>query len=165
MAECAMSIALGVVILVLGGVTGGGTYAAPMIVAGLSVPLQQQHGTKSALMVWICTGILGLLLVPDLELALTYLLVYGWYPPVRAQFLKLPRVLSAVARLAVFNATTFAVTLLTVYLTGVTDMIEEAWFLVLCLVLGSICFVLFDTILLPKTIPMLCKHWSARFKL
>lgn len=103
LAFCSMTAAISVTLMLVLGLTGIGTYAAPMLCACLLIPVRSQYGLPTALTVWAAVGLLSLLIVTDRELALVYLTMFGWYPAVRPVFLKPPGILSIILRYAVFN--------------------------------------------------------------
>ena len=82
-ALCGVLGALSVVLLLLGSALQIGTYAAPMLVSFLQIPVLEEYGGKYALLLYITVSILAVLLVPETELALFYALVMGYYPVLR----------------------------------------------------------------------------------
>ena len=79
-ALCGVLGALSVTLLLAGNLLQVGTYAAPMLAAFLLVPVLEEYGRKYALLLYAATSVLAVLLVPDKELALFYVLVLGYYP-------------------------------------------------------------------------------------
>ena len=80
MAVCSMTAAVGVVILLLGGVLGLGMYVCPLLVGLCLMPIGRLYGVKYQLMLWIVISLLSLLLVPNPEENLTFAGIFGWYP-------------------------------------------------------------------------------------
>lgn len=103
-AVCGVMAALGVVLLLLGNLLGVGLYLAPMLVGLCLVPIGREWGVKYQLLLWIVIGLLGLLLVPDLEEDLIFIGLLGWYPALRPRLQKLPAGARIVAKLLLFNA-------------------------------------------------------------
>ena len=97
-ALCGVLGALSVVCLLAGAALQIGTYAAPMLASFLLIPVLEEYGARYALLLYATTAVLGLLLVPETELALFYALVVGYYPVLRHA---LRRVKPAVLRWAV----------------------------------------------------------------
>jgi hypothetical protein len=162
MAVCAMMVALGVVLMFLLGLTGIGTYAAPLFACLLLVPLQREYGTGTALTVWLATGLLTLLLATDREMALVYLTIFGWYPLARPQFQRLPRLLRPVLKLAAFNGATVVTYALLLPFLGLELEMMEPWLLAALLAMGNLTFFLEDRFLIPKLVPMWeqrLSHW------
>ena len=82
-AFCGVLAALSVVLMLLGSALQVGTYAAPMLAAFLQIPVLEEYGSRSALLLYTASAVLALLLVPETELALFYLLAVGYYPSLR----------------------------------------------------------------------------------
>lgn len=108
MALCGVLCALAVVLMVLSGAIGIGTFLGPMLAMAALLPIQEEYGTKTAAAAYIAVAILGLLLVPEPELAMVYA-AFGWYPLLRP---RLDRISSRILRLAVKAALCAAVILL-----------------------------------------------------
>lgn len=152
LAYCSMLTALSVVLMLVLGITGIGTYAAPMLTALILAVVRQSYGTRTALTMWLAVGLLALLLVPDRELALFHLTVYGWYPILRPWLVKLPGVLSYAARYLLFNGSMVATYSGLMALLG---MKEEGVFglnivNVLFFLMMNVIFWMQDTLLLPR---------------
>lgn len=146
-AFCGMMTAVGVVLLLLGGVLGIGTYAAPMLVGLLLLPVGRGWGRKYHALVWLAVGLLSLFLVSDVEESLMFLCFFGWYPILRPELQRLPKVLSWVLKFLIFNAVTISLELL-VMLVLVPEALD-APFLLLLLALGNLVFLVYD-LAIPK---------------
>lgn len=142
---CAMTAALSILILLIGGWIGVGTYAAPMLAGLLILPLSHRAGVKWQLCVWIAASLLGRMLVNDREEVLIYACLFGWYPAARPALEKLPGGVRMIVKLVIFNAVIIAAEAL-VMLVLVPEA-EKAWMLILLLALGNITFLLYDRII------------------
>lgn len=112
-ALCGVLCALSVALLLLGNVLQIGTYAAPMVACFLLVPVGEEYGAKYALLLYLATALLAVMLVPDKELALFYALVLGYYPPLKKVLDRLhPALLRWAVKLLFFNVATVAMYLL-----------------------------------------------------
>ena len=146
MALCGLLTALAVVVMALAGAIGIGTFLGPMLAMAVLLPLLEEYGAKTALLAYVATSVLGVLIVPELELALVYG-AFGWYPILRP---KLNRISSRPVRAALKVTLCTAVILLLygvlLQLLGMTaDLlgIGIVWKLAL-LVLGIATFLLMD---------------------
>lgn len=157
-ALCGVLGALSVAMLLLGNLLQIGTYCAPMLAAFLLIPPLEEYGLRYALMEYAVAAVLGILLVPDKELALFYTLVLGYYPALRC---RLERVRFAPLRwglkFAAFNGTVVAMylLLLLVFLPG--ELLGEFAagglpFLAAMLAMGNLAFWLFDRALRAMTL-------------
>lgn len=159
LAHCAMTSALSILLMLVLGFTGVGTYAAPLLASLLLVPVQERWGTGTALTVWLAVGLLALLLVTDRELSVVYLTVFGWYPAARPPLLRLPNPFSLLLRLGIFNTAvvlTYAA-LLTVM--GMGETLGGPLAIALMLLMGNISFLLEDLVLIPRAVWMSGKRF------
>ena len=151
-ALCGVLGALSVTLLLAGNLLQVGTYAAPMLAAFLLVPVLEEYGRKYALLLYAATSVLAVLLVPDKELALFYVLVLGYYPMLKRWLDTLrPAPLRWAAKLAVFNLATAAMYGLLMLLIGpavAQELLSDGplW-LAAFLAMGNLAFVLCDVAL------------------
>ena len=143
-AFCGMMTAVGVVLLLLGSFLGIGTYVAPMLAGLLLLPVGKKWGVKYHVLVWLAVGVLGLLLVTDVEEALMFLCFFGWYPILRPRLQRLPGGLQWAAKFAVFNLPVIALELLLMLVLVPEDL--GAGFLLALLLLGNLTFFLYDLV-------------------
>lgn len=107
LALCGVLCALSVVWMLLGAALQIGTYAAPMLASFLLIPILEEYGVRYALLLYGATSVLGLLLVPETELALFYALLMGYYPVLRRGLGRVrPTALRWGLKLLVFNGAT-----------------------------------------------------------
>ena len=101
-AFCGMTVALSVVLLLLGGVIPVATYAVPMFTGLLLLPVLLEFGYKAAWTTFFAAALLSLFLDFDKEAAFFYLFV-GYYPIIKWRLDRLqPRIKMWCAKLAVF---------------------------------------------------------------
>ena len=148
-ALCGVLGALSVALMLLGNILQVGTYAAPMLAAFLLIPVMEEYGPKYALLLYGTVSLLSVILVPDKELALFYLLVMGHYPVTKT---KLDCIRSGIlrwcAKILMFNGMTVLLYALLFLLLGpaVGQMLLEdgtGW-LALLLASGNLAFWLCD---------------------
>ncbi len=111
-ALCGLLAALGIVILLLAGWIGVGTYIGPVLAGLLLIPVERKYGSKMALTLWAAIGLLSLFLVADTEETLMFLAFFGWYPAIRPKLEKLTTGLRWLVKELIFNAAIAAVELL-----------------------------------------------------
>lgn len=152
-ALCGVLSALAVVVLLLGGVTGIGTFAAPVLAMAVLLPVLEEYGARAAATAFCAVSLLALLLVPDRELTLVYI-GFGWYPILRPRVARIPsRLLRLAVRLAVCNGVIAALYGLLLRLLGLTADLAEASRLMnaALLVMGNLVFLLLDPVLVRLT--------------
>lgn len=148
-ALCGVLGALSVALMLLGNILQVGTYAAPMLAAFLLIPILEEYGPKYALLLYGAVSLLSVILVPDKELALFYLLVMGHYPVTKTRLDRIhSRVLRWCAKFLMFNGMTVLLYALLFLLLGpaVGQMLLEdgAGWLALLLACGNLAFWLCD---------------------
>lgn len=150
-ALCGVIAALTVVLMLLEGLVSVASIAIPAIAGCLLIPVVAEAGLGYAFGAYGASAVLVLLLAPDREAALIYLLFFGYYP---ALFAVVSRVrnqaLCWAVKLAVFNAAAVGEALLTVYVLGIP--FEElpflgSWGPVVLLGLANVVFILYDWVL------------------
>ena len=141
-ASCAVTAALGVVLMLLGSFLGLGMYMAPMFVGWCLMPLGKKYGRKYQILLWIAIGILCLILVSDIEQNLMFAGFFGWYPIVRPKLQCLAPFLRIIAKLVIFN--TVIVALESLVLLFLVPEALEVWMAVVLLVLGNLMFLFYD---------------------
>ena len=78
-AYCGLTVGVGTVLMLLGGVVPVATYAVPLLCGALLVPVTAEFGRGSAWATFFATALTALLLGMDKEAAFFYLFV-GYYP-------------------------------------------------------------------------------------
>ena len=140
------------------------TYAA----AGMLIVFMViETDKKWAFGVYAAVAILGVLLVPDKEVAVMYLAFFGYYPILKAVMeSKLRPVLCWVLKIGSFLLTMVASYFLMIKLMGVTiDEIDEFGVMAIPMLLGlgTFAFVLYD-IALSKLVTLYMLKWRKYFK-
>lgn len=147
LAACSILCALAVVILTLGAMIGIGTYAGPLLAIWVMTPVLEKYGSKAALMCWVVTSVLALIIVADKELVLVYI-GFGWYPVLKKKLDKLPKLPRLLLKLLVYLIVFAAVLALVVYVLGMTELLEEAlWVNLSFLAVGALVFLAADFML------------------
>lgn len=155
-AFCGVLAALSVLLMLLGSALQVGTYAAPMLAAFLQIPVLEEYGPRWAMLLYAAAAVLALLLVPETELALFYLLAVGYFPALRGGLERVrPAVLRWGLKLLAFNSGTALVYLLLFALLGPAvgrELLQDGpGMLALLLVLGNVSFALYDRALAVLT--------------
>lgn len=104
LAVSAVLSALGVVILYLASIFETIDLTVTMFASFLSVFAVEEIKGRYPFLIYAVTGVLSLILLPSKFCALVYLLFFGIYPAIRPHLQRLPRLLSWVLKLVIFNA-------------------------------------------------------------
>ena len=151
-ALCGILTALSVAAMIIAGLMGILTYAAPMIAGGLLIAPVKQYGTRTALTMFAAVSLLGLMLIPDKEMALFYLLLFGHYPIIQPMLNRISKKPARVLLKAlVFNGGAVISVLLAelIFAIPVFDSDMRVWLLAAAYLLAAnICFALYDSALL-----------------
>lgn len=146
MALCGLLVALAVVVIVLAGAIGIGTFAGPVLAMAVLLPVLEEYGAKNGLIAYTATAILGLLIAPEPELALVYT-AFGWYPVLRPKLNRIPsRLLRPAVKILLCTAVILLLYGVLLRLLGMTADLAGAapLFNLLLLILGVCTFMLTD---------------------
>ena len=144
-ALCGTVCALCIVIMLLGGVLGLGTYAAPMIAGLHLIPIGDKYGKKIHLAVYAAVTLLSFILVPYFEQDLMLAVLFGPYPLLYPHFAKLPRFVRPALKLLWFNAVAIGAEALTMCLIAPEAM--GKWAIIGLIAMGNLVFVLYDLVI------------------
>ena len=147
MAICAMVAALCVVLMLLGGILELGMYACPLLAGLCLIAVGQKYGRKYHMLVYIVSGLLCFLFVPNIEENLMYAGLLGWYPIVRPLLQRLNKWIGWAVKLLIFNGAVIGIEWLV--MTVLVPEIMETWLLWALLILGNITFIAYD-LMIPK---------------
>ena len=148
--------ALGAVIMLLGGVIPLATFACPMLAGLMLIPVFVECGQKLAYGAYAAIAILGLILCPDKEAALLFAFI-GHYPVLRWRLDQMKSgLLRILAKLGVFNGCILAMYALVLWVFQMDRIIAEyremgLVLTVLTLVLGNLCLILYDRMIVTFT--------------
>ena len=160
-ALCGLLCALAVVVMILAGSIGIGTFAGPVLAMAVLLPVLEEYGAKSAAIAYTATAILGLLIVPEPELAMVYA-GFGWYPILRPKLNLLPGfLLQLVVKALLGGGIILLLYGVLLRFFGMTGDLQDAVqaFRILLLVLGVITFLTIDVALEHFTL-----LWHNRFR-
>ena len=160
-AMCGMMAALSVVLMVLGGALGLGTYVSPLLAGLCLIPIGNAYGKKYQVILWLAVSALSLLLVPNIEESLMYLCLFGCYPILRPQFQKLPKVLRFITKLLFFTVVFTALQLL-ITLVLVPEVMGTGMMVTL-IVLADVTLMVYDFVL-PRVEWMMHKKFGKQIK-
>ncbi len=161
LAFCALLSALGVVILYLGAVIEMLDLTVAAIAPLLVMLVIVEVGGYWKWLVYLVTGLLALLLLPQKTGAVIYLLCTGFYPIAKQRIeAKLPRWLGILAKLALFNLSALLIFLLIKAFAIQVD-IGMAWYFALALL--EVTFLLYD-IVLTRVLTAYLFKWRRRFR-
>lgn len=137
------ALALGA--MLLGSAIGIGTYAGPLLAVMVCLPIFYEYGSKSYLMIYLVVAVLSLMLVPDPELSIVFV-IFGWYPALQPAIYKLKnKIIRILLMLMIFCAIVFAYMKLALMLLGISQIMTSVKIVnYLFFIIGAATFVAFD---------------------
>lgn len=147
-AVCGILTALSVLLMVISGFLGVLTYAAPMLIGGILIVPIKEYGTVTALTMFAAVSLLGMILVTDKELALFYLMLFGYYPIAQPYINRMTvRPLRILVKAAIFNGSSVLAIALANLILQISffDTDSPIWLvLVFYFVVGNFAFIFYD---------------------
>ena len=150
MAYCGMAAALSVAFMLMGAVFPIAMFIAPAVAGFLIATVCVECGMTMAVTAYGAVSLLGLLFVPDKEVALVFLFLLGYYPLVKPWFEKIrPALLRAVCKLLLCNGAVLAMYGLVLLLVPAGSIAKELRatalvFSLATLAMGNVAFLLYD---------------------
>ena len=150
-AVCGLAAALSVTLMFFGGVVYVFAYAVPMLLGLISVMIKKSFGTPSAVFVYVAVSLLSLILVPEKESVMMFVLFFGYYPIIRERFEKIKsKAIRIILNLILFNASLTVIELICVFVFGIPffeDGVFSVWLLIGFSAAMNIVFVMYDILL------------------
>ena len=146
-AMCSVMTALSVALLFLGGIMFAFGYIMPIVTSAFMIILKKTLSSSSAAITYVSTSILSMILVPDKECVLMYILFFGYYPLIYHALEKVRiKPVRCFIKLVVFNASQLLVQLMLVYIFHIPflDEGEGKVFNVLFAILMNVLFAVYD---------------------
>ncbi len=147
------------------------SYSVPALCGVLVIIIVMECNKKWALLVYASVSILSLLIVPDKSAGLSYALIFGYYPIVKAIFeSKLSIILSWICKLALCSGVLLICYYLSLFLFGIdTEGIEWAipylnkWYVAPIIIVGGCVFFAMYDIVLTRLITIYDRNWRKKF--
>ncbi|MBQ9086749.1 MAG: hypothetical protein IJY47_06140 [Clostridia bacterium] len=140
---CAMLSALGVVLLWLGSAVEVVDISMAVIASLCCVFAVIEYGGSAPWLVFLVTGVLSLVLLPQKTPAIMYLLFFGYYPILKEKLEKKRRLVSWIAKEIIFNVA-LVLMLVISRLLLVGSQTEPLWIFAAVAVLAEITFPIYD---------------------
>ncbi len=167
MAYCGMAAALCVALMLLGAVIPIAMFIAPAVAGFLIATVCVECGRTLAWTAYAAVSLLGVLFVPDKEVALIFVFLLGYYPLVKPHFDRIrPAFLRAVSKLVLCNGAVLAMYGLLLVLVPAGSVAQELRTTALAaaaatLVMGNVAFLLYDRAL-QNMLTLYCLVWRPK---
>lgn len=165
-----MLAALALVFMLLGGIFPFATFLVPILAGVCLMPIAIEVGTKFGLLAYLAVGLLSLLIVPDKELCLLFLSIFGYYPLLQPRIAQIRYLLLRWGtRFLLFNgavALTYFILLVLMASPALAAEFSNAspWFLACFIGLANFTFVVYDIMVRQLRIAYICKIRGRIFK-
>lgn len=118
--------ALCLVTMFLAGVLPALYIVLPMIAGVLLMIISEEVSRSWAFLTYIAVGLLSMFITFDKEAALLFIMLFGHYPILRLYISKIPsKLIRGIIKLAIFNICVIGYFYVTVYIFGLSQMVEE----------------------------------------
>ncbi len=168
--KCALggiTAALSLVMMISVAIVPFMTYALPAIAGALTVFMVVEVNKKWAFGVYAAVAILGMFLVPEKEVAVMYLALFGYYPIVKALIeSKVPAVVGWLLKIILFEITMVVSYILMIKFMGVTiDEMDTLGKLAIPILLGAgtLAFIIYD-FALTRLVSIYTRNWRKHFR-
>lgn len=144
-----MVSALSVVIMLLTNIMPSMMYVIPIITGAIVFAVNEIIGKKWASGVFLVTGLISAILLADKEVALNYILFFGYYPLLKPVYEKLPKVLSWCVKVLTFNAAISVIALIVTFVFKLPFLDEDfgKFTIPLFIVMFNLVFVMYDVMI------------------
>lgn len=167
MAYCGMVSALCVALMLLGTIIPIAMFIAPAVAGFLIATVCVECGKKMAWTAYAAVSLLGLLFVPDKEIALIFAVLLGYYPLVKPWFDRIrPGLLGGVSKLVLCNGSIllmYGLILLLIPAGEISQELRTTAFLLTAatLLMGNVAFLLYDRAL-RNMLALYRIHWQPK---
>lgn len=140
-----LSAAICLLLMFMTGLIPLSSYILPAMAGIVLIGVGQESGAKTAILVYAVTSLLGLMIVPDREAILLFIMLLGYYPILRPHLQRLPKIISWFLKLLLLNTVVLVFYLLMKYVFAIPDMIDSVKFgAVFFLLLVNFTFLMYD---------------------
>ena len=119
-----LSSALCLLLMFMTGLIPFSSYIFPALAGIVLISVREENGLKTALLVYAATSLLALLIIPDREAVMMYIMLLGYYPLAKPWIERLARPLSILFKVLLFNIVVVAFYYVMLFVFGVPDMLE-----------------------------------------
>ena len=144
-----MVSALSVVIMLITNIMPSMMYVIPIVTGAVVFAVAELIGEKWALGVFCVTGLISAILLADKEVALNYILFFGYYPLLKPAFEKLPKAISWLLKFFTFNIAISIIGLIVTYIFKLPFLDEDfgKFTIPLFIVMFNMMFIMYDVMI------------------
>jgi hypothetical protein len=121
------------------------TIILPAIAGVLLISVVLEAGTKWALLIFVAVSLLSLVLAPDVEAKVFYIMFFGYYPIIK-KFLegKKSKWIQWLLKLIILNVCSIIIYYIIIKISGIPKEFNQQWYLALSWILINITFIIYD---------------------
>ena len=117
-----LASALCLLMMFMTGLIPFSTYCFPAFAGIVLIAVAEENGPRTAVMVYVATSFLALLIVPDREAVMLFIMLLGYYPTLKPYIEKWGKLGGTIAKLLLFNGMVVAFYYVMLYIFGVPDI-------------------------------------------
>lgn len=119
-----LAAAICLLLMFMTGLIPFSSYVFPAFAGVILIAVAEENGARTALLVFIVTSVLALMMVPDREAVLLFMMLMGYYPMLKPKIERLPKFVSTLIKLVLCNVIFIAFYYVTLYVLGIPDLLE-----------------------------------------
>lgn len=121
------------------------TIILPAIAGVLLIAVVLEAGTKWALLIFVAVSLISLILAPDIEAKVFYIMFFGYYPIIK-KFLegKKAKWLQWLLKLIILNVCSVLIYYIITKISGIPKEFNQMWYLALSWILINVTFIIYD---------------------
>ena len=113
-----LSAALCLLMMFMTGLIPFSSYVFPAMAGIVLIAVEEENGTKTAMLVYVAVSVLAMFIVPDQEAKV------GYYPMLKSRLERAPRPIAYLLKFLLFNGVIVAFYYVMLYVFGIPDMLE-----------------------------------------
>lgn len=100
------------------------SYVFPAMAGIVLIAVEEENGTKTAMLVYVAVSVLAMFIVPDQEAKVLFVMLLGYYPMLKSRLERAPRPIAYLLKFLLFNGVIVAFYYVMLYVFGIPDMLE-----------------------------------------
>ncbi|MBC8585019.1 hypothetical protein [Youxingia wuxianensis] len=120
-----LTAALCLLLMFMTGLIPFSSYVFPAMAGIVLIVVREENGAGTAWLTYVVISILSLLIVPDRQAVMLFILFLGYYPIVKPVVEKFPKPLAYVVKFIFFNVAIIAFYYVVIYVFGIPDLLED----------------------------------------
>lgn len=143
-----LSAAICLLLMFMTGLVPFSSYIFPTLAGMVLIAVSEENGLKTGFLVYAVTALLALMIVPDREAVVLFILLLGYYPMIKPILERIPKIFAYLAKLVLANGMIVVFYYVMMYIFGVPDLLS-GWAVGIYAALGLVnfTFLMYDYLL------------------